>query len=410
MTVLLTALNTIVLFAVLIGRPAPTSLGIVEVLIGACAAAALFASVWLFLSRANWPLQPYQRIALLCLCLFVLPILISVVVGAVQGVRWEAMFRAVTPYLALVGVGFAAPASSERYVRHLVVLLVIVGVLHGLYLLTLFFGVLSLGADATSIRFARITLLDPRTTMPLVLAGVVLPWTFFARVSGWGTRVLMVAAVGIASLGAAATLTRSMILAVLVSMVSIVFILWVRQAVRHAPLRVAIRKGVAVVSLLMIVAAGTVVVTPPLRSLAGAVLVRAQTAGDTGRVDDEWIPAIGMLGGGGVPAALTGIGAGQTFVTAGGEERTYVHNLVIYALLYSGIPGATMWLLGYLILTVELLRRGWREDRPELLGGAVMVVAIFIYGQFFAVHKLLSYNLMLFFAIQMLFAKRERAT
>ena len=244
--------------------------------------------------------------------------------------------------------------------------------------------------------------------MPLVLAGAILPWTMLSGASGWGARLLIVVAAGTAVLGAAATLTRSMILAAFLGVGGVVFLLRVHSVARLVPLAVAIRRGAILVGVLAAVAAGVVAITPPLRALTVAVITRAQTVGDGGRIDDEWSPAMAMLGGGGVPAVMLGVGSGQTFVTGEGEARTYVHNLVVYSLLYSGVPGAAMWLLGYLVLTAELFRRGWREARPELLGGSVMVAAMFVYGQFFAVHKLFSYNLMLMLAIQMLFATGER--
>jgi hypothetical protein len=164
-----------------------------------------------------------------------------------------------------------------------------------------------------------------------------------------------------------------------------------------------------IVGLIGAAAAAIVVTVPPLRALAGAVVLRATLEGDTGRMADEWSPVVESISDEGLGAAVHGVGAGRSFVTGAGQERTYIHNVVLYGLYYSGIPGAGLWLLAYGLLGLGLFKRGWSDEAPELLALASLVVALFVYGQFFAVHKLLSYNLLLMLAVQGLCAGPRRS-
>lgn len=150
------------------------------------------------------------------------------------------------------------------------------------------------------------------------------------------------------------------------------------------------------------VAVGILYLIPHTRSLLEALVLRSQTEADTGRIANEWIPALNAVIDDGLPGILGGIGAGQSFITAGGEERTYVHNVLLYGLVYFGAPGLALMLLAYAVILVGLWRRALASADRRYLALAAMVVALLVFAQFFAVHKLFSYNLMLMLVVQAL--------
>src|SRR5262249_52930574 len=130
---------------------------------------------------------------------------------------------------------------------------------------------------------------------------------------------------------------------------------------------------------------------PHGRALLEALAVRGRTQADTGRIADEWIPALNATINDGLRGVLGGIGAGQSFITASGEERTYVHNLLLHGLVYFGAPGLALMLLAYALILLGLWRRAVASADRRYLALAALVVALLVYAQFFAVHKLFSY-------------------
>jgi hypothetical protein len=118
-----------------------------------------------------------------------------------------------------------------------------------------------------------------------------------------------------------------------------------------------------------------------------------------GRLFDEWLPALSTWADSGLIGWFFGIGAGNTFNVASGEERTYIHNLSIYSLVYGGFFGlfACLWL--YYTIFKTLIVRAFQTHQTIYLSFAALLISIFVYGQFFAVHKGLAFNAMLFMII-----------
>ena len=407
---LIGSVNLVALLATLLGRPAPTEIGPVEIGLALAAGLAVAVSV-ATRPRSGGRAPTAGRFGLLIACLIVWPVLLSLVVGAVRGVPVSASLRATAPYVAFVGFGFMGQRqSARRHARSIVAAILVAGLLHATYLVGLFVATTPLTAEAATIRLARITLLDPRTTVPLAMAASILPWPMLLDVRHWSARVLLAAIGAVAAVGVVATQTRSMILAGAVGVTgsTVVAGLWRTLASSRSP-AVAIRRVTVGILLLMASGAAVFAVTPPLRELAMSVLLRNRLEGDTGRVEDEWKPVVSALADEGTAAAVFGVGGGQSFVTGSGQERTYIHNLVLYGLFYSGVAGASMWILAYGLLVIGLVRRGWRDNAPAMFGLAGVVLGLFVYGQFFAVHKLLSYNLLLMLCLQALTAGAERA-
>lgn len=114
-----------------------------------------------------------------------------------------------------------------------------------------------------------------------------------------------------------------------------------------------------------------------------------------GRISQEWEPAMKAYRNSGPLAWLFGIGVGTPFETADGTPRTYIHNYPIYLLLYNGSIG----LLSYLVLQLGLiflfLRRWLKKEDQVALACLVVLAALGAFSLFFAVHKLIAYNLIM---------------
>lgn len=382
-------------FATLLAAPAPEALGPWELVLAGglvLLVILLAAGAWAGMLQLD---RREQLLPLLLLPAFGLPVVISAVVGALHGVPGAAILRAALPYVAFLPAILVGLLAGDRARPSLVTTpLVLAGAAQSVYLLWLFLARVPDPSDVGSVWIWRTTLIDPRTTLPLLLAAAAIPLAWPAR--GWPARIGRTALVALPLAAALSTQTRSQVLAVLATMVGGLALLlgsWLR-AEGKSWRQLVVRAGVAA-AVALLLSAAVLLAVPQTRALLGALVLRTQADADTGRVVDEWLPALNAVAMDGPVGLVAGIGAGESFVTAGGESRTYVHNLPLYGLVYFGAPGLAGILLGYLLLVVGLLRRGWRDGDPRYLALAVMVGGMFLYAQFFAVHKLFSYNLML---------------
>lgn len=394
----------VVAFAVLlgltlVGEPAPTALGLVEGLLAAGVAALALAGV----ARAR--LVRAGRIGAAHASILVvvggwcLSQLGALALGVVQGAAPAAAVRAAAPYLVFLPLAVAGPWLAEGTQRATVRALVAGGLAHAIFLVALFATGVQDILDLRAVFLGRTTLLDARTTVPLFLASAILPLAWLGR----GRPALRVLALGLvlfSAAGALTTQTRSQLLAMAAGgLVFLPFATVHRARWTGRPLRAAARRMALAVVLLAGLGATAVATVPSLRVLASAVALRTRSDQDNGRLANEWVPAVRQVSA--TPAALAlGIGAGHPFITAEGEERTYVHNLGIYSLVYGGVLGVVATALLYLTAGVLLARRAWREDGLESAALLALLAALAVYAQFFAVHKLLSYNLMLALIVQ----------
>jgi hypothetical protein len=216
-------------------------------------------------------------------------------------------------------------------------------------------------------------------------------------------RILWVVPIAMAVGAALSTQTRSQLVALVAGAGTFAALhaLW-RAKQRGSSWARGLARGAVAGVLGTAVAVGVLYLIPHTRALLEALVLRSQNSADTGRIADEWIPALNSVIDDGLPGVFGGIGAGQSFITASGEERTYVHNLLLYGLVYFGAPGLALTLLAYALLLVGLWRRALASADRRYLALAALVVALLTYAQFFAVHKLFSYNLMLMLAVQAL--------
>lgn len=391
---------TVVLAAMLgltlLGEPAPTALGLVELLLVAGVIAIAGAGlVGARLLHAGHIGASHASI-LAVLAVYCLSQLLTLALGILQGASPAAAIRAVAPYLLFLPVAAAIPfLSRAETVRPAVRALVVAGVAHAIFLLALFATGVQDILDLRAVFFGRTTLLDARTTIPLFLASVLLPLAWLTAEHPPFRRVTALGLIVLSTVGALTTQTRSQLLAVAAGGLVFLAFYAIRWAVTHGrSVGGAMRRVVAIAVLALAVGTAAIATVPSLRVLAQSVALRTEADQDNGRLANEWIPAVRQVSVSATTLAL-GIGAGATFITGEGEERTYVHNLAIYSLVYGGITGVIATALLYLVIAAGLLHRARTDAGLESAALLALLVALGVYAQFFAVHKLLSYNLML---------------
>ena len=379
----------------LIGEPAPTAVGVTELLL--VLGTVLLVVVALARARLlrSWSLGTTHRSILVVTTAYCLSLLAGMALGLLGGAEPSATVRAAGPYLiflplaaagAWLGLRTTLPATLRA--------MVLVGAAHAVFLLALFgTGVQDL-LDLRAVFFGRTTLLDARTTVPLFLASALLPLAWIG--DGRAPRrlgALVLVALSVA--GALSTQTRSQLLALGMGMGTFLPCYGIWWARRHGrSLARATRRMVSIGLVSAAVAAGAIFTVPTLRVLAQAVTLRTAADQDNGRIANEWVPAMQQVSSN-AGAMTLGIGAGRSFITGEGEERTYVHNLGIYSLVYGGVSGVVLTAVFYLVVAMALVRRFRHEAGLESAAMLALLVALATYAQFFAVHKLLSYNLLL---------------
>ena len=204
----------------------------------------------------------------------------------------------------------------------------------------------------------------------------------------------------------AATLTRSIIIAMIIGWVTFI-ILYLHYQLHIAPHSLKkLIKHFCLYMTAICVAILLISLIPKIHSLEQGLLSRflyhpSSTSIDysNGRIYDEWIPALTAWTNSDMLGLIFGIGAGTTFTVATGEERTYIHNLVIYSLVYGGIYGLLSCLWLYFTIFKTLIYRASQASQIIYLGFAALLASIFAYAQLFAVHKGLAFNAMLFLMI-----------
>jgi hypothetical protein len=394
-----------------IGNPAPGGIGGVELGIGFLLGFAFLFSGVYGVRLGPLEVDREQKATLVVIGLYLLSFVLSFLVAMTTGVEFVPAFRSILPYTAflpyaLAGLLFSTSSAVTQTKRALV----LAGLGHAVYLLWLYFVGTKDPLDVRAVLLSRTTFLDARTTLPLFFASAVLPLASIAAERSLWRRALLAFVVFISAAAGFSTQTRSQVLAMGAGMVffAITFAFW-RSRMRAEALVFAVRRLVIVLAVGVAISGTLIATVPRLRVLASTIVARQELSLDNGRVNDEWIPAINAVLRQGVPGILFGVGPGRSFVTLGGEERTYVHNLTIYSLLYNGVIGVFVILSFYLFIVIWLVRKAFVSRNVDYLAFAAMVVAMFFYVQLFAVHKLLSYNLMLAFAVQVaLHRERER--
>lgn len=343
-------------------------------------------------------------------------LLLSGLIGILNSVPLFTVLRSVGPYInffPLILIGFLPKKIINA--TSIATMLIFVGVLQAAYLFYLYFSYTSQSQTIINVLTNRITFLDKRTTLPLLLSVVILPVTYMVRSQSILRTVLFASLVLFGILGAILTLTRSIILSIFFGwFVLIIIYLYFQNKVNHVSLVISSRK-----LFLCIFYFGMILVLisfiPKVNIIETGLVSRfydhASSDGTdytNGRLYDEWLPALTTWFNAGWISRLFGIGAGHSFVVLNGEERTYIHNLCIYSLVYGGFYGLFTCLWLYISVFNALIIRAFETRDAIYLAFSTLLASMFVYAQFFAVHKGLAFNVMLFLMIALALSQPKK--
>lgn len=405
MKILLSVLLFCSVLLTLVANPAPASLEVVDV--GVLLSVLGLAALSLLTVRRR-KLYPVERNLMLAVILYLGYLLMSAWLGVMSGVPILGVLRSVGPYISffpLISVGLLS--ADHMHPRFIPIVLIAVGTLQIAYLGFLYFSHPALSATTIGVLQNRITFLDQRTTLPLMLAVPILPLIFMPEKSsaGFSRSVANIAIVALILLGLFAsiiTLTRAIFLAVIVGWVAF-FAVYIYQCARCKTFMFkSFFYRVFCWLLLMILLAGMLSMLPKIQLLEHGLWARFSSHGaqvtdySNGRISTEWMPALLTWVRSGWFSIIFGIGAGHPFSVLTGEERTYVHNLSIYTLVYGGVYGFISTLFLYLTLFKTLAVRAVQTQDSVYAAIFGLLASMFFYGQLFAVHKGLAFNVMLF--------------
>ncbi|ATQ41145.1 hypothetical protein [Caulobacter mirabilis] len=325
---------------------------------------------------------------------------ISAVMSVVKGTDITSVITSTAPYVGIILLGLpwwllrgaVEPTTLDKA-------LIGIGLLQALYIIYLFLSNTP-AFDAQSILFSRITFLDGRISHPLFLVGAVVAFVFAAAAVPGSRRQWTLASVVLACIVAAMmTQTRSHILCIIGGIITALILIqfFPPQNAVGAPKRLSKQMRWAMVIGLVAFFA-LIFFTPYFTVFIEVMLTRQREQGD-GRIDSEWIPALRAYQEGGLITWLFGTGAGVGFVTYEGDVRAYVHNIFIYFLLYNGVFGVGCLIALWTTLGFRLLGLWRRNGDSTALALLASLVCLFMYAQLFAVHKALSFNLLLWVAM-----------
>lgn len=333
-------------------------------------------------------------------------LLTSLFIGLIHGVPLLNVLRSIGPYVDFFPLLLLCLLPSRLFNPWIIgFILIFVGSLQAGYEIILYLKHSNTVASTVNVLRNRITLIEPRTTLPLALSVAILPMAYFSSKNYF----LKMMAAGLMLLGlfaSAATLTRSVILSILLGWVIFLLIYCYQQFHQEDFSFSLLLQRFFVYSVLFMVGFLLISMIPRVYMIEQGLLARffhssASAAKDysNGRLYDEWIPALKVWMNSDIISLFFGIGAGQSFIVANGEERTYIHNLSIYSLVYGGFYGLFACLGLYLMVFKTFITRALQTQQIIYLSFAALLASLFFYGQLFAVHKGLAFNAMLFLLI-----------
>jgi hypothetical protein len=332
--------------------------------------------------------------------LYTVAFLLSGLVGLALGNAPAEVARSVLPYAGFV---FALlpwwQAGARLKAATLNSALAVVGLGQSLLIFSIF-GSNTLSFDANSILVARVTQFDQRLTMPFTIAASVIGAMRAVFAPMLSARQILYAGLALlATVACMATQTRSQVLSILIGAGIVALMMLFAPRGRRSPVPDWLRRRLVVLMALAAAFAVFLLLFTSLGTIILDVLAARGNEKTDGRIDYEVIPALELYRDSGIGAWLFGVGAGTPFIDSILDERTYLHNLSLYALLYGGVIGFVIvhWLWW---LLAKRLNAAWRErgdgEALTLLG---VMIGMFVFAQFFAVHKILPFNLILWLAV-----------
>ena len=334
-----------ILMVCLLANPAPQSIEIEDLLL--IAMPFILAILCLAVSK-HYVISKVECDLIIAIMFYCSYLLISILVGFMHGVPLLNILRAIGPYLdfmPLMAICLLPPRVINPW--QIAGIFIFIGTLQAGFQLYLYFTH-SIGiVDTQGVLRGRITLINPRATLPIILAVTILPFAFFSY-KKYSATILILAGL----FGGIVTLTRSIMLSIIMGWVLFFVLLFAYQRIHqdrkrfmHSMLQFMIYASAFLILFCLIS------FIPKIHMLEQGLLARFYSASSSqaadysnGRLYDEWIPALTTWLNADLVSLLFGIGAGNTFTVATGEERTYIHNLLIYSLVYGGLAGITAWI------------------------------------------------------------------
>lgn len=412
------AVTFFILLMSLLANPAPVSIELEDLILIALP----FALGLLCLAATRhmliYKIQYELATAILFYCGY---LMLSMLVGLLHGVPLLNILRAIGPYLnfiPLLTISILPPRTINPWIIALI--LTVIGALQACFQLYLYFSHSMNIANTQDVLRGRITLLNPRATLPLVLAVAILPFSFISKKGLTETQAILIKTTSICLillglLGGIVTLTRSIVLSILFGwLLFITLSIYQQLRTKKIPFSQTSRKFIYyALALLILISAVSLV--PKIQMLEQGLFDRFYSSSfsratdySNGRIYDEWIPALTSWMDSDLLSLFFGIGAGNTFTISSGEERSYIHNMLIYHLVYGGVFGLMASVSLYLIALKTLITRARQTKQTVYLSFAALLGSIFFYGQFFAVHKGLAFNAMLFLILALTLYQPEK--
>ncbi len=388
-----------IIFVTLVANPAPVSIEVEDLIL---IALPFFLGLLALASMKSYRLYLPERNLLIAICLYLSYLLISIFISLVHGVPLLNALRSLGPYINFFPLIFIGLLPTRLYSPWILAMtLIAVGAMQAGYQVYLYLQHSMGHAGVMDVLRSRITLVESRTTLPIVLSTTILPLVLLAYPQK-KTKLLALSLILFGLFAGVATLTRSIVIAIVAGWLTF-SVLYFYQASRSPAFSLANASKYFVIYLIMMIGMLLILsLIPSVHLLEQAIWSRfsyhAASGADysNGRLYDEWLPALQTWSHSGVISILFGMGAGSTFTVASGEERTYIHNLIIYSLVYGGIYGLFCCLWLYFTVFKTLVLRAIQAQQTIYLGFAALLASIFTYAQLFAVHKGLAFNAMLF--------------
>ncbi len=399
----------IVLFSFL-ANPAPVSIEWVDL---GLIALSVFLGLLSLASTMHYEIQVTEARLLFAVFLYFSYLILSALFGLLHGVPLLNMMRSFGPYISFVPLMFIGflPASIVN-INRIAFIFILVGLIQISYLFYLYFFHAESINTMTSVLRHRITLMDPRTTLPFLLAVALLPGIFFKA-----SRFITLACILLSLIAAMMTLTRAIVLSMLFGWFcfACLYIYYQSQLKLFSYKTFLRQSGSGLLCLLTVLLCISFI--PKVHLIEMGLLARFSDRSASGSVDysdgrifNEWIPALWTWLHSGWLSIFFGIGAGNSFTVLTGEERTYIHNLGIYSLVYGGIFGLVSCLWFYYTLFKTLMIRAFQQHHAlTYITFSALLASLFFYGQLFAVHKGLAFNVILFLLVGIALLQPGRA-
>ena len=412
MNILILFLLSLNVFLSFIASPAPESLELTDLAL--VSLTCLIALLSISVTSATLIGKNEGRL-LTAVLLYLGYLVLSAFMGLLHGVPLLSVARSAGPYLVFFPLVFAGFLPANRLNPWTMALILIgVGLTQTVWLAWLYVSHVPAAETTQGILINRITFMDQRTTLPLLLSVPILSLMFLDGWKGRGLsspqRVTMIVLVLIGLFAGMVTLTRAIFLSMVTGW-SVFAIVWCSLGSNTFSVKKSTLWIFSVMGIVFLLS-----LIPAIHRLETGLFARftLHTANgpvdySNGRIYDEWLPALTAWLSSGPLSFLFGMGAGMSFTVLSGEERTYIHNLSIYSLVYGGLFGflSCLWLYFCLFRTFYIRAR----QTPGALYPALiaLLASLYFYGQLFAVHKGLAYNEMLFLMIALALIRPDTA-